>query len=162
MDGLSSAASIFAVIQLAGSIVKICGGYIQEVKHARDESLELWQATTDLAGVLRELHVLLQGPQGAKLSSPRALNGPISKCCSTLTALEGRINPGKRKKVMGKFGFRAWKWPLERAEVKGTISELERYKSTFTLSLQIDQTWVLQPFGQMTLAYTCLGRPSPV
>jgi len=37
MDGLSLAASIIAVIQLTGSLVKLCGGYIQEVKDAQDE-----------------------------------------------------------------------------------------------------------------------------
>ena len=51
MDGLSSAASVIAVIQLAGSIVKICGDYIQEVKKARDEILEL-QQYSDFTSVL--------------------------------------------------------------------------------------------------------------
>jgi hypothetical protein len=40
--------------------VKICGGYIQEVKDARDEILELQQAVTDITGVLRELKVLFK------------------------------------------------------------------------------------------------------
>jgi hypothetical protein len=38
MDGISSAASVIAIIQLAGSLVTICGGYIQKVKHAREDS----------------------------------------------------------------------------------------------------------------------------
>jgi hypothetical protein len=37
MDGLSSAASVIAVIQVAGSLVSICGGYIQKVKHASND-----------------------------------------------------------------------------------------------------------------------------
>jgi hypothetical protein len=41
MDGLSSAVSVVAVIQLTGSLVKICGGYIQEVKDARDDIITL-------------------------------------------------------------------------------------------------------------------------
>ena len=41
MDLLSSAASVVAVIQLTGSLVKICGGYIQEVNNARDEIIKL-------------------------------------------------------------------------------------------------------------------------
>lgn len=49
MDGLSSAASVIAAIQLAGSIVKICGGYIKEVKDAKDEIRELLETVTGLA-----------------------------------------------------------------------------------------------------------------
>lgn len=87
MDGLSSAASVIAVIQLAGSIVKICGDYIQEVKKARDEILELQQAVTDLEGVLRELNVLLQGPNGSRISSSQTISGSITRCCLTLKCL---------------------------------------------------------------------------
>ncbi|KAJ5394001.1 uncharacterized protein N7487_011642 [Penicillium crustosum] len=90
MDGLSSAASVIAVIQLAGSIVKICGDYIQEVKKARDEILELQQAVTDLEGVLRELNV------------------------------------------------------------KEIVSDLQGYKSTFTLSLNIDQVAVVAGIHETT------------
>ncbi|KAJ5782438.1 hypothetical protein N7457_004212 [Penicillium paradoxum] len=68
MDGLSSAASIIAVIQVAGSVVKICGGYIKEVKDARDEILKLQQTVTDLLGVLQQLESLLEGPNSSKLS----------------------------------------------------------------------------------------------
>ena len=142
MDPLSSAASVIAVIQLAGNIVRICGGYIQEVKGARDEIFELQQTVAEIAGVLQELNVLLQSPSGSKLSSSQTLDAPITKCRSTLTALEVTIGPGKRKRVMRKLGFRALAWPLKRTEVDGVISDLERYKSTFTLSLQVDQTWV--------------------
>lgn len=37
MDGLSSAASVIAVVQLTGFLVKLCGGFIQKVRDARDE-----------------------------------------------------------------------------------------------------------------------------
>jgi hypothetical protein len=43
---------------------------------------------------------------------------------------------------MRKVGLRALKWPLKRAEVEGVIQNLERYKSSFLLSLQVDQTYV--------------------
>jgi hypothetical protein len=142
MDGISSAASVIAIIQLAGSIVKFCGGYIQEVKDARDEIFELQRTVADLAGVLQELRALLQGPNGTKLSSSHTLNDPFTKCHLTLTSLEATLDPGKGKRVMKKLGFRAWKWPLDRLYVKKIIEDLERYKSSFTLSLTIDQTFV--------------------
>jgi hypothetical protein len=143
MDGLSSAASVVAIIQLAGSVVKLSGGYIQEVKDARDEIFELQRTVADLAGVLQQLKVLLQGPHGAKLSSSHTLNGPLTQCHLTLSSLEAIIDPGKGKRAMKKLGFRALKWPLDRIEVKKIIENLERYKSSFTLSLAIDQTFVI-------------------
>lgn len=47
---------------------------------------------------------------------------------------------------MSKLGLRALKWPLKRAEVDKVIKDLERYQLSFTLSLQVDQTYVLRPF----------------
>ncbi|KAJ5890788.1 NACHT nucleoside triphosphatase [Penicillium subrubescens] len=155
MDGLSSAASVIAIIQLAGSIVKFCGGYIQEVKDARDEIFELQRTVADLAGILQELKVLLQGPNGAKLSSSHTLNDPFTKCHLTLTSLEATVDPGKGKRVIKKLGFRAWKWPLDRIEVKKIIEDLERYKSSFTLSLAIDQTALLADINHTTDRLHC-------
>jgi hypothetical protein len=147
MDGLSSAASVIAVIQLAGSIVKICGGYIQEVKDAREEILALQQAVTGLEGVLQQLKEFFQGPNGPKLSSSQTLDGDITNCSLALTALEKKIDAGRRHQAMRRLGFRALAWPLKRAEVERVVSDLERYKSSFTLSLLIDQMCVFRPFG---------------
>ncbi|CAI7611180.1 unnamed protein product [Penicillium pancosmium] len=150
MDPLSYAASVVAIIQLAGSIVKICGGYIKEAQDAREEILELQQAVTDLAGVLRQLHVLLQGPGGSRFSSSQTLDGAMTKCRLTLQGLEVIIGPEKRSNLMRRLGLRALAWPLKRSEVKGAISDLESYKSTFTLSLQIDQTTIITGISEIT------------
>ncbi|KAJ5471551.1 hypothetical protein N7530_008908 [Penicillium desertorum] len=142
MDALSPTASVIAVIQLAGSIVKICGDYIQDVKGARDEIFKLQLEVTHLTGVLQELKLLLQSPNGSRLSTSQALHGPITMCFSILAALEVTLGPGKRTRAMRRLGLRALAWPLKRTEVEQIVSDLERYKSILTLSLQIDQTWV--------------------
>lgn len=149
MDGLSSAASVIAVIQLTGSLVKICGGYIQEVKDARDDIITLQRAITGLQGILQDLQKFLQSHNDKTLPTSSRLVSNITDCLSDLRALEVKIDPGRGKKLMRKVGFRALKWPLKRAEVEGIVQNLERYKSSFTLSLQVDQTyvfWVLSPF----------------
>ena len=139
MDGISSAASVIAVIQLTGSIVKICGGYIQEVKDARDDIITLQRTVAGLEGVLQKFKEL-QGPHGTKLPTTSSLANNISDCLSHLEALEKKIYPGRGKRTMKRFGFRALKWPLKRTEADRIIQDLERYKSSFTLSLQVDQT----------------------
>ncbi|CBF80695.1 WD40 repeat domain-containing protein [Aspergillus nidulans FGSC A4] len=140
MDGLSAAASVFAVIQLTGSLVELCGGYIQQVKHARDEVLTLQRAIVGLQGTLQDLQNLVQTNNGNTLPTSSRLVGNITDCLSDLRGLETRLDPGKRKKLMRKVGWRALKWPLKRIEVEEVIQNLERYKTSFLLSLQVDQS----------------------
>ncbi|KAL3469681.1 WD40 repeat-like protein [Aspergillus californicus] len=140
MDGLSSAASVIAVIQLTGSLVKLCGGYIQEVKDARKEIINLQHAITGLEGTLQDLQKFLQSNNAKALPTSSRLFSNIADCLSDLQALEARLDPGKGRRLMRKVGLRALKWPLKRTEVEGVAKNLERYKSLFLLSLQMDQT----------------------
>lgn len=141
MAGLSSAASVIAVIQLTASLVKLCGSYMQEVKNARDEILTLQRAIAGLQGSLQNLQILLQSSDGNALSTSRLVSD-ITNCLSDLRALDARLDPGKGKKLMRKVGIRALKWPMKREDVDGVIQNVERYKSSFLLSLQVDQTYV--------------------
>lgn len=143
MDGLSSAASVIAVIQLAGSIVKICGGYVQDVKDAKDEIITLQQQIAGLAEVLERLVELIQGPNGKQLLTSQRLASNIVDCRATLTALEKRIDLGMGENEMNRFGRRAFKWPLKRSEAEKSMREISRYKLSFTLSLAIDQRYRL-------------------
>jgi predicted RNase H-like nuclease (RuvC/YqgF family) len=142
MDGLSLAASVIAVIQLTGSLVKLCGGYIQEVRNAREEILTLQRAITGLHDTIKDLQKNLQENKAKSLSTSSRLPSDITACLSDLQALEARLDPGKGKTLMRKIGLRALKWPLKRMEVEGLTQNLERYKSSFLLSLQVDQTYV--------------------
>lgn len=140
MDLLSSAASVVAVIQLSGSLVKICGGYIQEVKDAREEIITLQRAITGVQEILQDLEKLIQSHQNTLPSSSRLVSR-ITDCLSDLRTLEVRLDPGRGKTLMKRMGLRALKWPLKHTEVDGIVQKLERYKLSFTLSLQLDQTY---------------------
>ncbi|CAI7639606.1 unnamed protein product [Penicillium pancosmium] len=148
MDALSSAASVIAAIQLTGSLVKLCGGYIQEVKDARDEITTLQQAIAGLQGTLQDLHKFLQSNDGKVLPTSSRLASNITDCLFDLRALEARLDPGKKKKLMRKVGLRALRWPLKRAEMESVLQNLERQKSSFLLSLQVDQTFLMVGVAQ--------------
>ncbi|KAF5855059.1 hypothetical protein ETB97_010142 [Aspergillus alliaceus] len=150
MDGLSSAASVIAVIQLTGGLVKLCGGYIQEVGNAREEILTLQRAITGLQDTLQDLQNNLQENKAKGLSTSSRLPSNITACLSDLQALEARLDPGKGKTLMRKMGLRALKWPLKHTEVEGLTQNLERYKSLFLLSLQVDQTSLMISLAQNT------------
>lgn len=140
MEGVSAAASVFGVIQLTGSIVKICGGYLQEMKNAREDIIALQRSITGLEGTVRKLIEFLQGPHATKLPTSSLLVHNVTDCLSDLEALKNQLDPGSGKGMMRRLGFRAFKWPLKRTEVEKIIHGLERHKSSFILSLQIDQT----------------------
>ncbi|CAG7929021.1 unnamed protein product [Penicillium olsonii] len=154
MDGVSSAASLIAIIELTGSLLKICGSYIREVNDARDEILTLQQTIAGLQGTLQDMHELLQSTNGKSLPTSSRLVSTITDCLADLHALQKGLDPGTGKKMMRKMGLRALKWPLKHAEMESIIQKVERHKSSFLLSLQVDQTtellrqimeWALSP-----------------
>ncbi|KAL4813122.1 hypothetical protein BDW67DRAFT_168863 [Aspergillus spinulosporus] len=49
---------------------------------------------------------------------------------------------------MRKVGWRALKWPLKRADMESVIESIERYKSSFLLSLQVDQSSLMVGMAQ--------------
>ncbi|CAG8184312.1 unnamed protein product [Penicillium nalgiovense] len=141
MDPLSGVASVIAVIQLTGGIVQICGKYLNNVKNATQDILRFQEKIAALAKVLQSLDELIRGSDGNKLTATQDLVDNIAKCSSALTILKEKINPETTQKRMRKWGLRALKWPLARSEVDFAIMELESYKTTFALSLQVDQTY---------------------
>jgi len=143
MDGLSSAATVIAVIQLADRILAICGKYATAVKDAKKDVEHLSQEVKSVTEVLKKLDELLSGPNGAKLSASQELRKALTDCVSELEALEDRLGLGNGRKIMRRFGLRALKWPFEREEVEKVIKNLERCKQLFTLALQADQTYVI-------------------
>ncbi|KAF5658789.1 kinesin light chain [Fusarium circinatum] len=49
---------------------------------------------------------------------------------------------------MRRFGLRALKWPFDSKEISTVVSNLEHYKQTITLCLQVDQTTILLDMSQ--------------
>ncbi|KAJ5827863.1 hypothetical protein N7447_004626 [Penicillium robsamsonii] len=140
MDPLSGVASVIAVIQLTGGILQICGKYLNNVKNAKQDIQRFQEKVAALSQVLHSLDGLIRGSDGNKLTATQDLVDNIAKCSSALTNLKEKINPETTQRKMRKWGLRALKWPLARSEVDSAIMELESYKTTFTLSLQVDQT----------------------
>lgn len=142
MDPLSGAASVIAVVQLAGSIFQICGQYLKNVKNATQDIQRFQEQIAALTKVLQSLYDLIRGSNGNTLTTMRDLINNIAKCSSVLEDLKVKIDPEiTQQGVRRQWGLRAWKWPLARSEVDYTIKELDWYKATFSLSLQVDQVY---------------------
>ncbi|KAJ5289111.1 WD40-repeat-containing domain protein [Penicillium angulare] len=149
MEVIGSIANAVAIVQIAGAVAKVVGGYIIEVHNARDDILALHYAVTDLQSIVQDLQKFLQDGKNALQTSSR-LADSIKKCLCDLQDLEKKLGAGKGKSLMRKFGLRSLKWPLKRLEVEGLIQRLEGYKTSFVLSLQVDQTSLILDNAQNT------------
>ncbi|KAJ5633196.1 hypothetical protein N7490_009535 [Penicillium lividum] len=154
MEVLGSLASIIAVIQLTGSVVAICGGYIQKVKYAKVDVITLQQAAEGLQPMLQDINRLLQNSNEKGLPTTSRLVSDITDSLSDLQALlqslNRRLESGVGKRSMRKFGLRAWKWPLERAEVDREVQKLKRYQDLIFSALAVDRTLLMVDASQKT------------
>jgi len=139
MDGLSGAASVIAVIDIAAKITSICYHYAVAVKNAKDDIESVQNKVTDITNVLEKLKQLLDGPGKARFPATHEVFDSLNQCLRDLQKLQADLEPKKARKAMSRLGFRALKWPFSKKQVENILSKLERYEQTFTLALQVDQ-----------------------
>jgi hypothetical protein len=137
MDGLSGAASVIAVIDISAKITSICYQYSIAVKEAKDDIERVQKRVSDITHILEKLKQLLDSQDKTRLSSTHRL---LSQCLRELEDVKAKLDPGKTRKTMSRFGFRALKWPFTSKQVDKIVSTLEGYRQTFILALQVDQT----------------------
>lgn len=140
MDGVSAAASVVALIQISAKVASLCAEYYSHVKSAKKDIDRFHLEVEALIKVLQNLQELAQKPGAEKLFTSNKLNESIQSCFSELTHFKERLEPGKGRKAMSRYGIRALKWPFKSKELEKAIGVLERYKSTFSTALNIDQT----------------------
>ncbi|KAI9834042.1 MAG: hypothetical protein M1819_003327 [Sarea resinae] len=148
MEGLGVAANVIAVVELSAKIASLCIQYSRAVKHAKLDIERLREEVISFAELLRAVERLLQGPDNKRLSTSQKLRDALGDCFLQLTQLNKTLDSGKKKKIMSRFGVRAFKWPFERKEVDNVIKNLERCKQTVSLALQVDQTTLILDIHQ--------------
>ncbi|KAJ4160360.1 hypothetical protein NW754_003485 [Fusarium falciforme] len=147
-DAVSLAASIIAIIDLSAKVVKLCSEYSTTVGNARADITRLQSQLNDLGQCLQGAQRLLNDPNNKSLATSRKLVESVDSCESELAQVQNRLDPGKARKAMRRFGLRALWWPFDSKEVSGIISNLERYNRTIMWCLQIDQTTILLDIQQ--------------
>ncbi|KAF2194571.1 vegetative incompatibility protein HET-E-1, partial [Zopfia rhizophila CBS 207.26] len=138
MDGLSGAASVITVIDISTKIVSLCYQYSSEVKKAKIDIELIQRKVTDIKKLLERIKQLLDGPNGPRLPVTHELCDSLLKCLRALQELKTQLEPGKTRKAMSRFGMRALKWPFTSKEVEKMVINLEGYKQTFSLALQMN------------------------
>lgn len=131
-DPLSVAASIIAVLQLTGTVVR----YLANVQDATGYKSRLLLEVSGVKGVLETLRDLSQESlQGDPiLSTLSLLQEPLKHHEVTLRRLENALAPAQGLKKLGKV----FKWPFEKGEIVDILGSMERQKTLFGLALQAD------------------------
>lgn len=153
MDPLSVTASIIAVLQAANAIISICCDYSAAVKGASWELPKVTKEIRSLRDVLELLAALAKRVENADPSAEAKLPalkllcepgaGPLAMCKAELESLKIKLEPpkwtgpitSKRTALMQTLS-----WPLKEGEAKKMLQNMERYKTTLNMALEIDQT----------------------
>ncbi|TAQ86423.1 hypothetical protein B7494_g5250 [Chlorociboria aeruginascens] len=123
------------------SLISICYDYRQGVKHASREAIQITDELNSLRDILDALLKLVEKSElddSQKLSVFELLikpDGPLETCHLELQRLKTRLEPESGWRAVRK----ALVWPLKEGEMKKTLSNLERLKSTMQLALTADQ-----------------------
>ncbi|KAL9561423.1 hypothetical protein ACKAV7_014778 [Fusarium commune] len=161
-EAVGLAASVIAIIDLSAKVATLCFQYSTAVGNARADVAHLQSRLNDLDACLRGVHRVLHGPNNQALAISRELIDSLDGCKSELAQVQNRLDPGKARKTMRRLGLRALKWPFDSKEVSGIVTNLEHYKQTIMLCLQVDQTTILldiqQKFDSVSLQ-PCGDRP---
>jgi hypothetical protein len=152
MDGVSSAAAIVPLAQLAGQLVIVVGQYASSVKNAESSRQRLLQELFAIGGIMNTVKTLVDNSSSASnpsrtssrvkhLSSLFSADGPLVPLQDTLTTLLDELNKDITQQT--KFGsVKKLVWPFKEKTINNFITSLERYKSILTLAFSTDTSYV--------------------
>jgi len=144
MDPLSVSASIIAILGLADKIIFVCRKYVSSVKDAPDDLRVLLIHLGNLRSVIENLDFLHE--HGKNVSgSPIvqglfAAHGPIEGCRKALADLEDLLpthattKRGPKRKAV-EISLAQLAWPFKEGKVRKLVDQIEKHKSTISLTL---------------------------
>ncbi|KAF5637859.1 kinesin light chain [Fusarium sp. NRRL 52700] len=147
-EAVGLAASIIAILELSAKVGKLCVQYSTAAGSARTDITRLQSRLKDLDVCLEAAQRLINDPKNTALATSRSLVDSLNACEAELAKVQERLIPGSARKAMRRFGLRALKWPFGSKEISTVVSNVEHYKQTITLCLQVDQTTILLDMTQ--------------
>jgi hypothetical protein len=88
--------------------------------------------------VLEKIEQMLKSSKSARLTMSTSVLESLKRCVTDLEGLKAKLDDGKKKKPMSRFGLRSLKWPFTRKEVEKAVEMLEGYTTTFNVALLAD------------------------
>jgi len=138
MDGLSLAASVIAVIQLAGSCLKLSRKFLGPSEFGSSDLNSMTTALYGFNGVVKsfQTHLEIYEDDEARLSSLEYLKPVLKQCGEALNIIEDFIGKSSfiGKHVIGpRFDYK----------LKTSLKALNEAKELFMLALHADQRYPL-------------------
>lgn len=147
MDGLSAAASVIAVIQIAGTVSSLCSSYLTAVRNAKHDIESLQEELTRLKAVLEGAQTLLDGPNASMLETSQRFRSTLDDCSTQLRLLETKLKENlqirNKAKIRDRLALRRLKWPFESKDINNVIKVLHQIRELLSTGLNIDQTFVV-------------------
>jgi hypothetical protein len=141
MEGLSTAASVIAVVDMSAKVASLLFQYSKEVKNAKEDIAQVQLKVLGLKSASESVQQLLSGPNKEKLEASQKLLAALHDSLSQLRKLEQELDPGKTRKVMRRVGLRALRWPFDSKGIEKTVQDLGACIQAISLGLQVDQMY---------------------
>jgi len=109
MDGISTTASVVALVETSLKIVSLCAEYASNVKNAKKDIARFRLEVEAFIKVLQSLDKLAQNLETAKLITFKSLVESIQQCELDLEHLQKKLELGKGRKAMSRYEVRALK-----------------------------------------------------
>ncbi|KAH7890097.1 hypothetical protein F5I97DRAFT_633986 [Phlebopus sp. FC_14] len=140
MDGVSSALSVFQLIQTTGVVISALTQYADSVKNAESSCQRLLEHVALIQGAAQSIDIILQRPSqnGNDHVCVKAWfrdDGPLAKCQKILDKLHSSLD---KKAKQGMNTWRRVKWPFRENIIETAVRDVEKYLPYFQLILQID------------------------
>jgi len=136
MDGLSLAASVIAVIQLAGSCLKLSRKFLGPSEFGSSDLNSMTTALYGFNGAVKsfQTHLEIYEDDEARLSSLEYLKPILKQCKEALHIIEDTVGKGS---FMGKYII----GPRSDYKLKTSLKASDGAKELFMLALQADQQY---------------------
>ena len=148
MDGLSAAASVIAVLQIAQSIGSLLRDMYRNVRHARPQIENLYDSIISLEAIVKGLDGLVRR-RGMGMINAALLEdaqGPLKRALCELQIVKKKLDIravgdslfGKMKPSFKESVKRSFHWPFAKEEVLAIVEKLENYKSSLLMDVTIN------------------------
>ena len=137
MEVLGGAASVIAVVQIAGKVWSLCWKYYSDAKEAKSDIERLMGTIQTMQTVFQQVEGLAKGPGAIKL---HASNPLIEDLKQEFEILEKLLEPSNNTiSIMRRALGQRLKWPLKKGEVEKILLLLEQHKTTLIIAINCDQ-----------------------
>lgn len=150
-EALGLTASIITVLQITNSVISLCCNYGAALHGTSWEASQVRKEMESLRDVLQTLEPLATEAELSNAAAETRLSalfqickpdGLLAHCLSEVKCLDERLKPpgwsdglGPKRKAL----IQALRWPLKEAETRKTLENIQRFKSTLDLAINMDQ-----------------------